>query len=135
MLFVFVVFFYKENDMKKAKKNMKKNIQLVIIFALIIIFSINSVCIAAPSASFPTGGTVDTTVRQATGKIWGSVVKVVQILAFAAIVFAGLRYMFASADGKADIKRGLIILALGAVLVFATTTIVSLVVDSADQLI
>lgn len=121
--------------MKKAKKNMKKNIQLVIICTLIAIFSINSVCIAATSANFPTGGTVDRTVSQATGKVWGSVVKVVQILAFAAIIFAGLRYMFASADGRADIKKGLIILALGAVLVFATTTIVSLVVDSANQLL
>ena len=38
-------------------------------------------------------------------KVWGTVLLILQILSVAAIVIAGIRYMFASADGKADIKE------------------------------
>lgn len=64
--------------------------------------------------------------------VWATVVTIVQILAVAAVVFAGLRYMFASADQKADIKKSMGILAVGAILVFAATTIVQFVVSAAQ---
>lgn len=87
------------------------------------------------SVDFPTGsgsiGTVDTGVK----KVWGTVTTIVQILAFAAVVFAGLRYMFASADQKADIKKGLGMLAIGAILVFAASTVVKFVVSAANEII
>ena len=38
-------------------------------------------------------------------KIADTAITVVQILAVAAVVLAGVRYMFASADQKADIKK------------------------------
>lgn len=37
--------------------------------------------------------------------------------------------MFASADQKADIKKGLMMLALGSVLVFAASTVVKFIVN------
>ena len=74
---------------------------------------------------------VDTSVK----KIWGTVTTIVQILAFAAVVFAGLRYMFASADQKADIKKGLTMLAIGAILVFAASTVIKFVVEAAEGII
>lgn len=61
------------------------------------------------------------------GYIWATIATVVQIAAVACVVFAGLRYMFASADQKADIKQGMIYLAIGAVLVFGAVSIVRLV--------
>jgi len=67
------------------------------------------------------------------GKIWSTVSTIVQILAVAAVVFAGLRYMFASADQKADIKKSMGILAVGAILVFAATTIIKFVTNIADN--
>ena len=65
--------------------------------------------------------------------IWGTVIVIVQILAVAAVVFAGLRYMFASADQKADIKKSMGILAVGAILVFAATTILSFIAGAAEN--
>lgn len=59
--------------------------------------------------------------------VWGTITTIVQILAVAAIVFAGVRYMFASADQKADIKKSMGILAIGAVLVFGATLVLNLI--------
>ena len=65
--------------------------------------------------------------------IWATIATVVQVLSVSAVVFAGLRYMFASADTKADIKKSLGILALGAILVFASTTIIQFIVRATKE--
>ena len=67
------------------------------------------------------------TLKNTARGIWGTVVTIVQILAVAAVVFAGLRYMFASADQKADIKKSMGVLAIGAVLVFGATLVIKLI--------
>ena len=53
----------------------------------------------------------------------------------AAVVFAGLRYMFASADQKADIKKSMGILAIGAVLVFGATLLIRLIGNTASNIL
>ena len=75
-------------------------------------------------------GTADTTkVAGVIGNVWRTVTLIIQVLAVACVVFAGLRYMFASADAKADIKKQTTILIIGAVLVFGATWIVDLVAN------
>ena len=64
--------------------------------------------------------------------IWSTVAVILQILAVAAVVVAGVRYMFASADAKADIKKQTVILIVGAVLVFGATTILKFVGNLAN---
>lgn len=68
-------------------------------------------------------GAVDTAV----GKIWSTVLTILQIAAVAAIVYAGVKYMFAAADDKAAIKQGLIGLVVGAILVFGASTVVQFI--------
>ena len=80
-------------------------------------------------------GNGSATITNAAKGIWGTVITIVQILAVAAVVFAGLRYMFASADQKADIKKGLGMLTIGAVLVFAASTVVQFVVKATTEVI
>ena len=72
-------------------------------------------------------GSAITGITTVTGNIWKTIQVVVQVLAIVAIVFAGVRYMFASADQKADIKKQTVILIVGAVLVFAAGPIASFV--------
>lgn len=74
-------------------------------------------------------------VSTAAQKVWGTVTTIVQILAVAAVVFAGVRYMFASADAKADIKKQTVILIVGAVLVFGATAILKFVQTTTNQII
>lgn len=111
-------------------KKLMKIIPVVMVMCLVLV----NVYADVPTA-FPSGSGSLTTVDNAAGKIWGTVLNVVQILAFAAIVFAGVRYMFASADQKADIKKGMGYLAIGGILVFAASTVVSLLIDTTDQLV
>lgn len=70
---------------------------------------------------------IDGKIKTFVEKIWGTVVIVVQVLAVGCVVFAGLRYMFASADQKADIKKGLMYLTIGAILTFGAITIIDIV--------
>ena len=66
---------------------------------------------------------------------WSVVLLILQVLAVAAFVFAGVRYMFASADQKADIKKSLGALALGAVLVFGASTVINFLVTSTNEIL
>ena len=65
---------------------------------------------------------------------WTTFASIVQILAVVAVVIAGVRYMFASADTKADIKQQTIILVVGAVLVFAAVPILQFVQKIANDI-
>jgi protein-S-isoprenylcysteine O-methyltransferase Ste14 len=67
------------------------------------------------------------------GSIWNTVATIIQILAIAAIIIAGVRYMFASADTKADIKKQTVILVAGAILVFAAVPIAKFIGDVANN--
>lgn len=69
-----------------------------------------------------------TSANTAVSKVWNTVVLILQILAVAAVVLAGVRYMFASPDGKADIKNQTIGLIVGAVLVFGASFIINFIV-------
>ena len=67
-------------------------------------------------------------------KVWGTVLLILQILSVAAIVIAGIRYMFASADAKADIKKQTITLVVGAVLVFGASGIINMITSISNDL-
>ncbi len=120
--------------MKKLAKRLVKILPVV----LMVCFVVTSVFAAVnTNIDIPNGasGAASTTIKTATGKVWATVITIVQILAVASVVFAGIRYMVASADQKADIKRSLGTLAIGAALVFGATTIIKFVVTSANQVI
>ena len=67
-------------------------------------------------------------------KVWGTVLLILQILSVAAIVIAGIRYMFASAEGKAGIKKQTIGLMVGAVLVFGASGIIGLITNITNDI-
>ncbi len=73
-------------------------------------------------------------VGEAANNAWAAVRLILQILAVAAIVFAGVRYMFASADQKADIKKSMIILVIGAIFVFGASIIVDFIVQATQSI-
>ena len=65
---------------------------------------------------------------QSVKKIWGTILLVLQVLAVAAFCFACVKYMFASADTKANLKNRMVGLMVGAVLVFGATGVINLIV-------
>lgn len=92
-------------------------------------------CASAQDIMNKANGNVINNVDTAVSKIWGTVLTILQICAVAAIVFAGVKYMFAAADQKAEIKNGLIGLVVGAILVFAASTVVQFIINAADEVV
>lgn len=118
------------------KKSIKKIMIVlpVILIVCVVVFS-SFTNVFGVSTEFPT--TTKKIEKLSTGaeKIWGSVLTIMQFVAFGAIVYSGIKYMFASAEAKADIKKSLGILALGAIIVFAASTVVKFLVGAAGQVI
>ena len=106
-----------------------------ILFIFIMFFGTFSVHYASMIPSTPNGGNSINAATDVALNIWATLKVVVQILAVVAIVFTGLRYMFASADGKADIKNQTIILIVGAVLVFGAVEVAQFVYRATNQII
>lgn len=119
--------------MKRSKKIFLRI--LPVLMVCFMVFTCNFVFADEPISgklNLP-GGSPSTTISNLSGNIWQTVILIVQILAVAAIVFAGVRYMFASADQKADIKKSMIILVIGAVLVFGASTIISIIANTTAE--
>ena len=124
--------------MKKSKKIFLRVLPVLIV--LMVVFTTN-VFAAGPQEGFGSFTNNMTVTANKSGKtinsisnVWGIILTVLQVAAIAAVVFAGVRYMFASADSKADIKKQMIWLVIGAVLVFGASTVIQLITNFADDL-
>lgn len=117
--------------MSKSKKFILRAIPVLLLVVVLIASPVladqSDVGISSDLPS--SGGDSVTTVDNMATQIWGTVTTIAQIAAFAAIIFAGIRYMFASADTKADIKKQLVIIVVGALLVFGASTIVKILMN------
>lgn len=115
------------NNMKKLLKVLP--VMFVLSLVLTNVFAINI------DNSLLHGGTPSDTVKGLAQNVWSTISVVCYILAIAAVVFAGLRYMFASADQKADIKKSIGILIIGAVLVFGAGVIIQVINNISSETI
>lgn len=124
--------------MKKSKKIFLRVLPVLIV--LMVVFTTNVFAKGTKEGfgSFTNNMTVTANKSGKTidsiSNVWGIILTVLQVAAIAAVVFAGVRYMFASADSKADIKKQMIWLVIGAVLVFGASTVIQLITNFADDL-
>lgn len=84
-----------------------------------------------PNDEFTEGENVKKPIK----RIWSSLILVLQAASVAGVIFAGVRYMFASAEIKADIKASMIHLVIGMVIVFAASSVVGVVTGTFYNLI
>ena len=107
---------------------------ITILFVIVMILgAINTVLAdpAIPKSSAPNSGATDVE------RISGMVIYVIQIIAFTAgvimLVFLGIKFITASPEGKAEIKKSAVIYVVGAILLFAATGILSIVQSLASN--
>ncbi len=112
---------------------MKKLLKVLPVVLLLTLCLTNVFAGGVPTA-FPQGGNEISGITGVANKVWGTVLKIVQICAFAGIVLAGVNYMLADSKKKSDIKDQTIVLVFGAFLVFASPAIVGFVKNLADQI-
>ena len=86
-----------------------------------------------PSEGAPSGSASE--LEDTIGNAWATVAFVVQALSIGCIVVLGLRYMFASADKRADIKHGLTMVVIGSVFTFCAATVARFVVDAGSDIL
>lgn len=88
-----------------------------------------------PTVPGNNNGQTITGVTNLADRIWATAITIIQALAIGCVVFAGLRYMYASADKKADIKKGMMYLAIGSIFVFAATTVIRFIYNAGIELL
>ena len=119
--------------------------KVVKICALMFIFTIIFNTIYATLGGGLDQGTLDTVTNnndtivnkfnKPLNNIFGTILRVLQVVAVAGIVITGVRYMYAGPNEKGQIKQTLIYIIIGTVLVFGTRIVVTLVTNSWNDII
>lgn len=112
-----------------------------VIAVLCIILTILAICVSSyasltPDALKPDGTTIggQTELTNLGKSIVGLVQTVGVVVAVVILLVLGIKYMMGSAEEKADYKKSMIPYLVGAVLIFASTTIVNIVYGLATGL-
>lgn len=110
---------------------MKKN-KMIITLSVFIIFTVlitsNIFAFEGLKSELPADNSGIGKIDEMANKTWGTISRILRIAAFAGIIFTGVRYMFASADSRADMKKSTITLIIGMLIVFGTTTIIDIII-------
>lgn len=73
-------------------------------------------------------GSVDTNVESLGIRIYGTVFTILRVLAVCGVVYTGVKYMYAGANDKGQMKSTLIYVVIGTILVFATKGIIDFII-------
>lgn len=76
----------------------------------------------------------DTELDGALSNVASTIMIILQVLAIAGVVITGIRYMYAGSEDKAKIKQTLIWIVVGAIFVFAASTIINFITDSGNSI-
>mgnify|MGYP004671962935 FL=1 len=74
-----------------------------------------------------TGGEKIDAVTISAGRIYKTIAIVVQVAAVIGIIIVGLKYMYSGSDQKSEIKKSMIYIIIGCVLVFSAGTVISII--------
>lgn len=84
-----------------------------------------------PQENFTGGEKINAPIK----RIYAILILIFQMASVGGVIFAGVRYMYASADQKADIKQSMIHLVIGMIIVFCASTVVGIVTGTFGDLI
>ncbi len=76
-----------------------------------------------------------TTYESIQNNLWANISIVVNIFAIAGIVALGIKYMFASADTKADIKKDMVPVAIGLVFIYAMSSVLKFLASAGADIL
>lgn len=112
--------------MKKIKK-----IAGIVLVVMLLLIGVNSIFATKMpmDPDYDSSNLTNPDIKTKADSYMGTFVFLVQVACVVTMVFMGLRYMLTSAEGKADIKKGIVVWCVGAVFVFSATTIVGLVLN------
>lgn len=115
-------------------KRTNKVIVALFIILTIVMIGVSSFATVTPDSFTPQDPTNVTNITNLGGKIIGVVRTVGVLVAVVILLVLGIKYMMGSAEEKADYKKSMIPYIVGAILVFAASTIAGIVYDMAISL-
>lgn len=129
----------KKEKKKRGEKMDKKTNKLILVLSIIlIILMIVTSCYAEIKPGDLTNGSVSAEGENELTSLGANIVSVVQtigvVISVVILLVLGIKYMTGSAEEKADYKKSMIPYLVGAVLIFASTTIVNIVYNLAKGL-
>lgn len=107
-------------------KKLSKIVTVLLIIATIL-SAVSMVFASGVPAPEPKPGGVTTGLQNTVGNVIGIVQFICYAAAIVLVVMLGVKFMTASPDGKAEIKKSAVIYIVGAVLVFAAGALLELV--------
>jgi len=109
----------------ESKASVKDSLVTLVIAALVFYGwnTISALFMSGNKLSFITGSATDTASR-----IYSIVLYIANFLAVGGIVYIGMRYMMAGAEGRAQLKAKGVPIVLGIIMVYATITFLNLIV-------
>ena len=112
--------------LKLSKRSVKVICVIVLAVMMLTVFGSQVFAVSLPNVtpSAPDGG------EQIAGTILNTLMWLGIMIAVGMMIFLGIKYVTASPDGKADLKKQLGIYVLGLVLILAATTIVGMIANA-----
>lgn len=86
-----------------------------------------------PGNNFIFTSDTDTTYTNIVGRLFSTFTYIAQFIVVASIIYVGIKYIFAGADGRAELKGKSVYFIIGIILVFATTNVLSFISELIDQ--
>lgn len=77
----------------------------------------------------PSGNEVSSDIKAPVSRITNTLILILQVLTVGGIIATGVRYMFATTDAKADIKKTIPFLIIGIIIVFAGPSVIKFITD------
>lgn len=118
----------------KMKKQIY-NFILTMVILLLFIITLNTCFAGVKTVTPPTGTEPDLPNLKTSGaKVWGIIRTSLQVAALAAFMFAGVKYMFVSSEQKAELKKSLTMVLIGALITFGSTVVVEVIIKIFEDL-
>lgn len=108
---------------------MKKKICSILIISVIILLIINAICLTSTAAELKDiySGTTDSRIKTPVATVLGLIQAIGYATAVIMLVYIGIKYILATPDGKADLKKQLVPYLIGIILLFAGSALISII--------
>ena len=109
----------------------------IMLLMLLCVMVCSNISFAADNFKFSNWDNVSGGADKATQNVMGTIVQVIRVVgtgvSIIMLTYIAIKYMMAAPSEKAEFKKSAVIFVFGAILVFASTNILSIIMDFADK--
>lgn len=119
-----------------SKADVKESL-ITLLVACVFFFgwnNIREILFPAPGNRFVLTSNDDTSYQDLVGRVFSIFVYVANIAAILGVIYVGVRYLFAGADGRAELKGKTVYFIIGIILSFATVSFLTFLSTSIDEI-